>query len=152
MASRPRDVPLKRLHPDARLPARATAGAFGYDLATVDEERIGPRETRIVPCGFQLAVDLPRTAAKGLAMLVLPRSSLPLRHGLILPNSPGLIDADYAGPIGIIVHNLRDAPCVLPAGTRIAQAVFAELHFPVVRETESADPSRTRGGFGSTGR
>ncbi len=47
-------------------------------------------------------------------MLILPRSSLPLKYGLILPNSPGLIDADYAGPIGIIVHNLRDEEVILP--------------------------------------
>lgn len=145
------EIHLKRLHPDARLPARATEGAFGYDLATVEEERIGPRETCVLPCGFQLAADLPRTGVKGLAMLILPRSSLPLKHGLILPNAPGLIDADYAGPIGIIVHNLRDAECVLAAGTRIAQAVFAELRFPALRETDTADASRTRGGFGSTG-
>lgn len=146
------DIPLKRLHHRARLPARATDGSFGYDLATLDEERVAPRETRIVPVGFQLAVNLPLEDTKGLAMLVLPRSSLPLEYGLILPNSPGLIDADYAGPIGVIVHNLKDEDVVLPAGTRIAQAVFAELHLPVLEETDTADPARTRGGFGSTGR
>jgi len=148
----PDDIPLKRLHDGARLPARATDGSFGYDLATVTEERVGPRETRVVPVGFQLAANLRADDTKGLAMLVLPRSSLPLKYGLILPNSPGLIDADYAGPIGIIVHNLKDEDVVLPAGTRIAQAVFAELHFPDLRETATADPARTRGGFGSTGR
>ena len=148
----PDEIPLKRLHDAARLPERATEGSFGYDLATIQEERVGPRETRIVPVGFQLAHDLPADERKGLAMLVLPRSSLPLKYGLILPNSPGLIDVDYAGPLGIIVHNLRDEAVTLPAGTRIAQAVFAELHFPVVRETRQADPGRTRGGFGSTGR
>lgn len=84
-------------------------------------------------------------------MLILPRSSLSLKHGLILPNSPGLIDADYAGPIGIIVHNLRDTPSALAARTRIAQAVFVELRFPTLAETTAVDPTRTRGGFGSTG-
>jgi len=113
---------------------------------------VGPRETKILPCGFQLAHDLPLEETKGLALMVLPRSSLPLKHGLILPNSPGLIDADYAGPLGIIVHNLKDTPVQLPAGTRIAQAVFVEIKLPRLVETDAADASRTRGGFGSTGR
>lgn len=144
-------IPLARLADGATLPARATAGSFGYDLAIVAEETVGPRETRVLPSGFQLAVDLPHDADGGLAMLILPRSSLALRHGLILPNAPGLVDADYAGPIGILVHNLRDEAVTLPAGTRIAQAVFARLAFPALTEADG-DPSRTRGGFGSTGR
>jgi dUTP pyrophosphatase len=144
-------IPLKRLDPSGRLPARATSGSFGYDLATVQEERVAPRETRILPVGFKLAQDLPHDATAGLAMLILPRSSLPLKHGLILPNSQGLIDADYAGPLGIIVHNLRDEPVTLPPGTRIAQAVFVELRFPVLEEADRDDERRTRGGFGSTG-
>jgi dUTP pyrophosphatase len=145
-------IPLKRLAADATLPARATAGAFGYDLAVVGTETVGPREVRVLPCGFQLAADLPHDAGGGLAMLILPRSSLALRYGLILPNAPGLVDADYAGPIGILVHNLRDEPVTVPAGTRIAQAVFVRMEFPALAETEEGDPARTRGGFGSTGR
>jgi dUTP pyrophosphatase len=144
-------IPLKRLADTARLPARATTGSFGYDLATAQEETLGPRETRALPCGFQLAADLPYDARGGLAMLILPRSSLALKFGLILPNSPGLVDADYAGPIGILVHNLRDEPVTLQAGTRIAQAVFARLEFPALAEVADADPARQRGGFGSTG-
>ena len=145
------EIALKRLDPRALLPKRATGGSYGYDLATIQDERIAPRETRILPCGFQLARDLPLGADRGLAMLVLPRSSLSLTFGLILPNSPGLIDADYSGPLGIIVHNLRDEAVTLAAGTRIAQAVFIELALPDLRETDAADPTRTRAGFGSTG-
>ena len=145
------EIALKRLAEAARFPERATAGSFGYDLATVTEEVIAPRDTRIVPCGFQLAHDLPKDKTKGLALMILPRSSLPLKYGLILPNSPGLVDADYAGPLGIIVHNLKDVAVTLPAGTRIAQAVFVELRFPKLVETDHADASRGRGGFGSTG-
>lgn len=144
-------IPLQRLAADATLPARATSGSFGYDLAIVTEEIVGPHETRVLPTGFQLAVDLPHDTAGGLAMMILPRSSLALRYGLILPNAPGLVDADYAGPIGILVHNLRDEPVTVPAGTRIAQAVFVRLEFPALAEG-AGDASRTRGGFGSTGR
>jgi len=144
-------ISLERLAAAAALPRRTTAGSFGYDLATVGDEIIAPRETRILATGFRLAHDLPRDDQAGLAMLILPRSSLSLKHGLILPNSPGLVDADYAGPIGVIVHNLRDEPCRLAAGTRIAQAVFVELRFPDLQETDAPDPNRARGGFGSTG-
>ena len=144
-------IDLQRLTPDARLPGRATSGSFGYDLATAHDESIGPRETRVLPCGFKLARDLPHDGLGGLAMLILPRSSLALKFGLILPNSPGLVDADYAGPIGILVHNLRDERVDVPMGTRIAQAVFVRLEYPVHAETHDADPERTRGGFGSTG-
>jgi dUTP pyrophosphatase len=143
-------ISLARLSTSARLPARATAGSFGFDLATSDDETLGPRETRVLPCGFKLATDLPHDLTGGLAMLILPRSSLALKFGLILPNSPGLVDADYAGPVGILVHNLRDEPVTVPSGTRIAQAVFVRMEFPNLQEAE-ADPTRSRGGFGSTG-
>lgn len=150
----PFDAPTVRLaHLDeaTTTPTRATAGALAYDLATVREETIAPHATEIVPTGLQLAEDLPCDATRGLAMLILPRSSLPLKHGLILPNAPGLIDADYAGPIGIIVHNLTDEAVRLPAGTRIAQALFVEVRFPEITRAVEGDPTRTRGGFGSTG-
>jgi dUTP pyrophosphatase len=144
-------IPLHQLDPSARLPGRATGGSFGYDLATVQDERVEPGETRVLPTGFALARDLPLDRGGGLAMLILPRSSLSLKYGLILPNAPGLVDADYAGPIGVLVHNLRREVVTVPAGTRIAQAVFVELRFPELRATGEADPARTRGGFGSTG-
>ena len=144
-------IALKRLDDEAHLPRRATDGSFGYDLATVERATVGARETKILPCGFQLARDLPHSRSGGTAMLILPRSSLPLKYGLILPNSPGLVDADYAGPIGIIVHNLRDEEVILQAGTRIAQVIFVQLAFPALEEAAIADPTRERGGFGSTG-
>jgi dUTP pyrophosphatase len=144
-------IPLHQLDPDARLPARATPGSFGYDLATAQDETVAPGETRVLATGFALARDLPLDRGGGLAMLILPRSSLSLTFGLILPNAPGLVDADYAGPIGVLVHNLRAEPVTVPAGTRIAQAVFVEVRFPALRPTTEADPARTRGGFGSTG-
>jgi dUTP pyrophosphatase len=144
-------VTLKRLEETARFPARATSGSFGYDLATVGEERIGSRETRLVPCGFQLAHDLPHDETGGLAMLVMPRSSLPIKWGLMMPNSIGLVDADYSGPLKVLVHNLTDRPVVVPPDTRIAQAVFVRVVHPLLDEVSEIDESRDRGGFGSTG-
>lgn len=144
-------VRLKRLAPTARLPERATGGSFGYDLATVVEERMGPREIRAVPCGFQLAHDLPHDETGGLAMLIMPRSSLPMKWGLMMPNSIGLIDADYAGPLKVLLHNPKDEAVTLPRDTRIAQAVFVRVVHPQLEEVVEADETRDRGGFGSTG-
>ncbi|MFQ5550056.1 MAG: dUTP diphosphatase [Gemmatimonadales bacterium] len=137
------------LREGAAVPQRQTSGSFGYDIATVQREEIGPRDTRVVPSGLQLADDLP-TGIDCLAMLILPRSSLPLKYGLILPNSPGLIDADFSEEIGIIVHNLTDEVVVLEPGTRIAQALFVRVALPALRET-TPNSARGRGGFGSTG-
>ena len=114
------EISFTKIDPEASLPARATAGSFGYDLATLEKRTIGPRETTILKTGMKLAADLPCEPGDGVAMLILPRSSLPLKYGLILPNSPGLIDADYGGEIGVIVHNLKDESVTLEAGTRIA--------------------------------
>jgi len=91
-------------------------------------------------------------ASVGLAMLILPRSSLPLKYGLIVANSPGLIDADYTGEIGIIVYNIRDKIQHIEAGTRIAQAVFVEAFFPEMVWADAVDERPDRGGFGSTGK
>ena len=142
--------------PGGRLPTRATDGAYGYDLETLKDEVIQPSVPTIIPTGLKLAVDLPHDSEAGIAMLIIPRSSLALKYGLIIANSPGLIDADYTGEIGIIVYNLRTrithtVPEVfLPAGTRIAQALFVPVLVP---RTEHADPRPRleRGGFGSTG-
>lgn len=143
-------VHITRIDPHASLPVRATAGSFGYDLATLEECTIAAGETTIIKTGMKLAADLPCREEDGVAMLILPRSSLSLKYGLILPNSPGLIDADYGGEIGIIVHNLKNEPVTLEAGTRIAQAIFARVWLPTIEETK-ADAPRPRGGFGSTG-
>ncbi len=130
------------------LPAYATAGAAGMDLlAAVDAPLTIPPGGRVlVPTG--IAVALP----PGYELQVRPRSGLALRHGIVLPNSPGTVDEDYRGELLVIVMNAGDAPFAIERGMRIAQAVLA----PVVRarwhEVESLPPSgRGEGGFGSTG-
>lgn len=164
------EVKVKATDPWTAIPARATNKSFGYDLSTVQQETVKARETRIIQTGLVLAEDMPYNASaqnvpmqdgmgvkflgaqEGVAALVLSRSSTPLKHGLIVANAPGLIDADYAGPIGIIVHNLKDESVTLELGTRIAQLVFVRLLLPSIREVAVVDPARTRGGFGSTGK
>ena len=133
---------------DLPLPAYATAGAAGMDLlAAVDAPlEVAPGERVLVPTG--LAIALP----PGHELQVRPRSGLALRHGVVLPNSPGTIDEDYRGELQVIVMNAGSAPFTIERGMRIAQAVLA----PVVRaawtEVETLDGTqRGQGGFGSTG-
>jgi dUTP pyrophosphatase len=130
------------------LPAYATGGAAGMDLlAAVGEPvTIEPGKRALIPTG--LAIALP----PGYELQIRPRSGLALRHGILLPNSPGTIDEDYRGELQVIVLNAGDAPFVVERGARIAQAVLA----PVVRarwhEVENLDDTaRGSGGFGSTG-
>jgi len=87
------------------------------------------------------------------ALQILPRSSTILKYGLIVGNSPGIVDADYTEEIGIVVYNLNDFPQTIEEGTRVAQAIFVPCIFPqivFVDENMSSD-RETRKGFGSTG-
>ena len=130
------------------LPAYATPGAAGFDLlAAVHEPMVIPPGGRaLVPTGLQMALP------EGFELQIRPRSGLALKHGITLPNSPGTIDEDYRGEVGVIVLNTGDAPFVVERGARIAQGVLA----PVVRgawtEVETLpETARGAGGFGSTG-
>ena len=134
---------------DLPLPAYATAGAAGMDLlaAVAAPVTIGSGERVLIPTG--LAIALP----PGYELQIRPRSGLALRHGIVLPNSPGTIDEDYRGEIQVIVLNTGSEPFVVERGARIAQGVLA----PVVRvaweEVVELDvTARNEGGFGSTGR
>lgn len=157
------------LAPRAILPSRATRGSFGYDLSLLCDTTVKCHETVAAACGLQLAEDLPHDAERGLAMMILPRSSL-WKHGLIVVNAPGLVDADYAKPVFILLHSLAPPDAELRAyreahpdqtpltwhvqlskGTRVAQAIFVECHLPALRPVPQANPARSRGGIGSTG-
>lgn len=132
------------------LPEYQTAGAAGADLRADlggAELVLAPGEIRLIPTG--LRVQIP----DGYEMQIRPRSSLALKHGLGLPNSPGTIDSDYRGPLGVIMINLGAQPYTVTHGERIAQAVIA----PVIRASYVVaqaldDTARGAGGFGSTGR
>ena len=152
--------PLLRLtwEPDADtalpLPSYESAGAAGADLRANLPE--GSRETglplvpmqrRLVPTG--LRVEIP----PGYEMQIRPRSGLALKHGITLVNTPGTIDSDYRGPLGVLLINLGEAPFVVAHGERIAQAIVApvvQARFEIVQAL--GDTARGAGGFGSTGR
>ncbi|QFT98361.1 Deoxyuridine 5'-triphosphate nucleotidohydrolase [Roseovarius sp. THAF8] len=135
---------------DLGLPSYETAGAAGADLRANLPDRgavvIAPGARALVPTGLRLAIP------EGYEVQLRPRSGLALKHGITLPNSPGTIDSDYRGPLGVIVMNAGDAPFTVEHGMRIAQMVVApvvQAGFEVVETLE--DTARGAGGFGSTG-
>jgi dUTP pyrophosphatase len=130
------------------LPAYATMGAAGMDLlaAVGASVTIDPGKRALIPTG--LAIALP----PGYELQVRPRSGLALRHGIVLPNSPGTIDEDYRGEIQVIVLNTGSEPFRVERGTRIAQGVLAPVVRAAWEEVEDLDvTARNAGGFGSTG-
>ena len=130
------------------LPAYATAGAAGMDLLAAVQApvAIGPGERTLIPTGLTIALP------SGYELQIRPRSGLALKHGITLPNTPGTIDEDYRGEIGVIVLNTGQETFVVERGTRIAQAVLAPVSRAMWREVDSLDvTARNAGGFGSTG-
>ena len=139
-------VPVRRLRPDAVIPARAYPGDAGVDLAACDRHELGPGER--VAVGTGLAVAIP----EGYAGFVQPRSGLAVEHGITIVNSPGLVDAGYRGEIQVVLLNTdRERTFTAEAGERIAQLVV--LAVPELTLREVADlPASERGvrGFGSS--
>ena len=131
-----------------QLPAYATPQSAGMDLrANVDEPvTLRPMERRIIPTGLRIALP------EGYEAQVRPRSGLALKHGITVLNSPGTIDADYRGEIGVLLVNLSTEPFVIAAGERIAQMVIArheQGEFEIVDELDATE--RGEGGYGHTG-
>jgi dUTP pyrophosphatase len=144
-------VKVKRLRPDSTnpLPTYMTSHAAGMDLYAelAQELLLVPGGRALVPTG--IAIELP----EGYEAQVRPRSGLALKHGIALVNSPGTIDADYRGEIGVIVINHGTEPFVVRSGERIAQLVFASFaRASLVEVAELGESVRGDGGFGHTGR
>lgn len=147
------DVELKILDPrlgkDIPLPAYATAGSAGMDLRAAIEMplTLEPGQSELVPSGLAIHIGDP-----GWCAVILPRSGLGHKHGLVLGNLVGLIDADYQGPLMISCWNRGRLPYTMQPGDRIAQLVFMPVAQARLNVVESFDPSaRGDGGFGSTG-
>lgn len=133
------------------LPAYETAQSAGMDLrAAVPAEApvtLRPGDRALIPTGLQIALE------PGHEAQVRPRSGLALKHGITCLNSPGTIDADYRGEVGVILINHGREPFVVARGERIAQLVVAAFVQAAPVEVEALDETaRGAGGFGSTGR
>ena len=132
------------------LPAYATPGSAGLDLrACLDEPvQLEPGQTRLIPTGLALHI-----ADPGLAAVILPRSGLGHRNGIVLGNLVGLIDSDYQGPLMVSCWNRGQTPFTIEPFDRIAQLVVVPVVQAEFRVVASFDASeRGGGGFGSTGR
>lgn len=141
------DVLVTKLDDQAVLPARTHPGDAGFDLCTLIDVTIRPRERLTVPTG--LAIALP----PGFVALVHPRSGLARNFGVTLTNSPGTIDAGYRGPIDLLLVNLDETKdCTLSKGDRVAQLVIQEVPEVIWHEvSKMPETHRGGGGFGSSG-
>jgi dUTP pyrophosphatase len=141
------DLPVRRLPGnDLPLPAYATEHASGLDLRAAEDHDIPPGTRVAVGTGFSLAIPA------GWEGQVRMRSGLALRHGLIVPNAPGTIDADYRGELKVIVMNLGPETFRVRRGDRIAQLVVQRVERARPLEVEDLPGSaRGEGGFGHTG-
>ncbi|WP_010139510.1 dUTP diphosphatase [Oceanicola sp. S124] len=133
------------------LPRYETEGAAGADLRANLPDRgeitLEPGDRALVPTGLRLAIPA------GYEVQLRPRSGLALKHGITLPNSPGTIDSDYRGPLGVILLNAGAETFVISHGERIAQMLVApviQARFDLVEALD--ETARGTGGFGSTGR
>jgi dUTP pyrophosphatase len=147
-----RKIALKILDPRMNdyLPAYATAGSAGLDLrACIDQPlTLAPGATGLVPTGLSIHIADPAYAA-----MILPRSGLGHKHGIVLGNLVGLIDSDYQGPLMVSAWNRSQESFVLQPMERLAQLVIVpvqQIEFDIVDEFD--DSARGAGGFGSTGR
>ncbi len=130
------------------LPQYATAQSAGMDLRANTSEpfTLNPLERKLVPTGLFIALP------EGYEAQVRPRSGLALKHGITVLNTPGTIDADYRGEIGVVLVNLSNEPFTIEPGERIAQMVIAkheQANFLVVEELDETE--RGAGGYGHTG-
>ena len=133
------------------LPAYATDGAAAMDLRAClkEPQTVEPGETVFISSGIAISIHDP-----GLVALLLPRSGLGIKHGIVLANTVGVIDSDYQGEIGIGIHNRGQSPYTIEPGERICQMMFvpvAQVALAVV-EDFSEESARGAGGFGHTGR
>ena len=133
---------------DFFVPEKQTEFSAGYDLkaAVEDDVKIAPGKRKLISSGIKLEIP------SGFEGQVRPRSGLSIKHGITLLNSPGTIDADYRGDVGVILYNAGEEEFIIRRGDRIAQIIFAPVQsvsFQMSMKLESSN--RGTGGFGSTG-
>lgn len=142
------NIAIKKVHSRARLPAYATAGSAGFDLAACIDEpiRIEPGQRAIIPTG--LAVALPA----GFELQIRGRSGLAAKFGIMPANGIGTIDSDYRGEIGVILLNTSNQAFVVEPLMRVAQGIIARYETAIWQEVAELDVTeRGVGGYGSTG-
>ena len=140
-------VKFKKLNKDAIIPDYAHAGDAGMDLYSIQDDVIEPFSWKLIPTG--LACELPQ----GTEGQVRSKSGIALKNGVFVLNTPGTVDENYRGEIGVVLYNLNaKEPFVIKKGQKIAQYVINSIEYVDTIEVEQLDAtSRGEGGFGSTG-
>lgn len=139
-------VKIKKLHPDAIIPKYRTSGSAGFDIHIIEDVTISPRETKIIKTG--LSFEIP----KGYELQVVPRSGISSKTKIRISNSPGTVDSDFRGEVGIIVDNIDSFLYTFKKGDRVAQGKITPVIQAIFQEvTELSITDRGQGGFGSTG-
>ncbi|MFA5358206.1 MAG: dUTP diphosphatase [Patescibacteria group bacterium] len=152
-------IQVKKLFPDAIIPARATNGAVGFDVYAygvldIETKEYGGELPYVLDPGQKILIGVGVAFASPwpVECQVRPRSGLANKYGIELGNSPGTVDPDFRGNVGVLLRNRSDAPFVVTKGMRIAQLIFSEVQIPVFEEVSDLPPTRRgAGGFGSTG-
>jgi len=144
-------VKIKKLHSDAIIPKYQTSGSAGFDIHAIQHTEVYPGETKILKTG--LSFEIP----EGYELQIVPRSGVSVKTKLRISNSPGTVDSDFRGEVGIIVDNVdfhsdKRVPYIIKVGDRIAQGKIT----PVVQATfievnDLEETERGEAGFGSTG-
>lgn len=141
------NIKIKKLTESAVIPEYATKGAAGFDFRSIEDTSLAPYSFRKVSTG--LAIQLPN----GYELQIRPRSGLAFKNGITILNSPGTIDSDYTGEIGVLLYNTTAKKVFIEKGDRIAQGIISKhetASFTLVEELETTE--RGEGGFGSTGK
>lgn len=147
-------IKFKKLHEDAIIPQYQTKGSAGFDFHAIETKAISEGETLLIKTG--LSIEIP----EGYELQIRSRSGLAFKNNIVVLNSPGTIDSDYRGEIGIILHNVSQSisiqdshPFLIMKGDRIAQGVIAKVEQPIIEIVEElSSTERGEGGFGSTGK
>ena len=140
---------IKRMHPEAEIPVAATSGSAGYDLCAMIDTPIEIKHGQLVKIPTGIAIELP----VGTAALILGRSGLGIKHGVVPSNGVGLIDSDYRGEIVVGLTCQKDISYKVIPKERIAQMVIIPVLTPTLVEKEDLEEThRGQGGLGSTGK
>lgn len=139
------EIKIKYLNENALTPKQATLGSSGYDLYSIEEIILKSGESKLVKTGISIEIPL------GFEAQIRPRSGLALKKSITVLNTPGTIDSDYRGEIGVILINHGKTDVILEKHERIAQMVFQKVEFAEFIEENLTQTERNSGGFGSSG-
>jgi len=140
------NIPIKKLHADAIVPKYQSEQSSGFDIHSIEDKTIKPRTHVLIKSGLAFAIQ------KGYELQIRPRSGLALKYGISVLNTPGTVDSDYRGEVGVILINHSDIDFVVKKGDRIAQGVISSVFLASLVEKDTLDDTeRGSNGFGSTG-